>query len=250
MTAVLSIVRVSSRQLLGRRRIIGLTLLSLIAPFIFFMASRATTATRTTEEFLGILVSFQLGIVMAVITIVIASSALGEELRLQTMSFLVVRPLPRWALVVGKLVTAWLVSFAVTLVGALTMAILHATRDGDWSLTVPTIVTVAIGTLGYSALFLPLGYLVKRATIVGMIYVFLWELAISTPITALAPTSIWKTTNVALAGLIAGTGVDFDFDVTIGTMAPGAGGSLVKFLVLAAVSVGLTSYLLRQRDIR
>lgn len=247
MTALVAIVRVTTRQLLGRRRIIALSLLSMIAPFIYFMASGASGG-QSLEEYFGILVGFQFGIVMAVITIVVASSSLGDERRQQTLSFLVVRPLPRVTIAAAKLLTAWLVSFLVTATGTLTMAILKGWRDGTWEYLVPTMVALAIGTLGYAALFMPFGYLVSRATVIGMVYVFLWELAITTPLTALAPTSVWKTTNVALAGMVSDAG--FDFGPTLGNMAPGAGGSIVKFLVLATISVVLTSVLLRRRDIQ
>lgn len=247
MTAVMAIVRVTTRQLLGRRRIIGLTLLSMIAPFIFFMASGATPGRKHVEEYFGILIGFQFGIVMAVITIVVASSALGDERRQRTLSFLVVRPLPRAAIAGAKVLTAWLVSFLVTATGTIVMALIMGWRDGTWQYVAPTIIALAIGTLGYSALFVPFGYLVTRATVIGMVYVFLWELAITTPLTALAPTSVWKTTNVAFAGMVGAS--DFDYGPVLGNMAPGVGGTLLKFLVLSILSVTLTAVLLRRRDI-
>ncbi len=61
-----------------------------------------------------------------------------------------------------------------------------------------------------------------------------------------AASSIWRIGLTAYADL--NDGLPRGVDDLLANLAPGVGGALAKALVLAAVSIGVTTWLLRKRD--
>ncbi len=247
MTAVLAIGRVTVRGLLPGRRIIGLGLVAIVPALILFLATGSQTDARAAEQAANLATTLLLGISMPVIALILSTSALGDEKDQDTLSFLAVRPIQRVAIAGAKLVAAWFVVFELLGFGALLMGVATGLVANEWGLIIPLLVASAIGALGYVAIFVPFGFVAKRATLIGLIYVFLWELSITSGLTGLAPSSIWKITLTAFFDMAP---VDVGEVVTlIGDMAPGVGGAVAKMGILALLSLGVTTALLRYRDI-
>jgi ABC-2 type transport system permease protein len=248
MTAAIAIARVGYRQVLGVKRVIGLGLLGALPAIAYFLATTSSTQPSAYRTFVEIATALLLFQVIPVITLVIASSSLGDERRHDTLSFIVLRPLPRTAIVAAKLVAAWLAAFTVSGIGALLMAIALGLNAGEWGQVFPLLAGAAVTTLGYTAIFLPLGYLTRRATLIGLVYIFIWEAGIVTALSGMSSTSISRIGISAFFGL-AGDAPLESVDGSLGNIVAGAGGAAAKVTVLGALAVLFCARLLRRRDV-
>ncbi|MBT8212656.1 MAG: ABC transporter permease subunit [Acidimicrobiia bacterium] len=248
MTAAIAISRVSLRQLVGRRRVLGLLLLALVPVGIYVLAVQDAGPANRVDIYAGILTSFVFGIVAPVSAISMSATALGGERRDGTLSFLLLKPVPRWVVVAAKMVAAWLAAFAISATSGGLLAIAYALAADDWTTLVPTIVGLAISTAAYVAVFVPLGYLVRRAVIIGLVYVFIWE-SIAGGLEGLAPTSLWRIGFSGFAGMVR-TRILIDVEgYGLGSVSPGLGGAIVKVAILLILGVVIASQLLSRRDV-
>lgn len=258
MTAFLAILKVTIRQTLRLKRAIGLGLLSLSSAFTYLLTALGSTASSNTAEynreqafeiFLGMTVGTFMNIIVPVVTLIIATSVLGDERRDNTMSFLVLRPISRFTIGAAKVTAGFIESFALTGFGAVALGVLAAIRIDTYDYFVPLLVGTAIATAAYSAIFVPLGYLLKRATLIGLTYVFIWENGIGAAVPAVAGLSPWRIGVSAMAGMAPDQFLRELPDFAIGSLTPGAGGAAIKaglLLVLSATAVGS---ILRRRDL-
>jgi len=181
-----------------------------------------------------------------------ASSVLGSERRDQTLSFIVLRPISRFSIAGAKLAAAFVTAFMLTGLGALALSVVAVIRIEEAGYFAPLLVGTAVATLAYAAIFMPLGYLTERATLIGLAYVFVWENGIVGALEGLAGLSPWR---LGLAATVAMAPSDFELAVdeihsfALGSLQPGAGGSVAKVLVLGAISIAVTGWILRRRDL-
>jgi len=248
MTGPLAIVRVTLRQLLGGRRLLVLGLLGLIPGVIVWL----TTSNRSPEGVFdvyhdgGVIATLFL-VVMPISSIVLGAAALGDERRDGTLSFLVVRPLPRSYITTAKLIAAWIAAATVSAMSGAFASTAASIRASDWSTFVPTIVGLAIGAGCYTAVFIVLGHLTSRAVLMGLIYLFIWETGISFAAPALSNVSLFRIGLSAYAGLVPES--QSMLAEPLGAIAPGLGGAVAKLAVLGVLAVLATAALLRNRDI-
>lgn len=249
MTAGLSIIQVTARNVLGLRRLIGFGLLAIFPSVIFFLVSRQATEFGKVEAFTGMSAVVFLPVVVPIITIVVSASVLGAERRGDTLSFLMLRPISRFSIATSKLLSAILASFAITAIGALVLGVIGTIALNDIGYLTALLAATLVATAGYSAVFMPIGYLTERATLLGFIYIFVWESAIAGVIAGLSGTSLWRIAASALAGLGPEDLNEDIIEAALGSMAPGSGGAALKMLALCAISVVLSGWLLRTRDL-
>jgi ABC-2 type transport system permease protein len=255
MTAFFAISRVTFKETLRWRRAIGLLILSGSTSFMFFMAALSSRGNyefgRNTafDAFVGMTIGTFMNIVVPVVTLIIATSVLGDERRDNTMSFLVLRPIRRITIAGAKIFAAFVESFAMTGVGALALGLIVALRIDDYAYIVPLLVATAVATAAYAAVFVPLGYLLKRATLIGLSYVFIWENGIGAAVPAVAGISPWRIGLSAMSALAPDRFVNDLPTFATGSITPGAGGAVLKALVLIALSAGLITLILRRRDL-
>ena len=167
-----TIVRLTARALLGRRRVllllpmpvllIGLTLLAVA------IEGEGVTAAEWGPQ---VFANLGIGVVLPLTALIIGSSALGLEIDDGTITHLLTKPLPRSEIVLSKLAVAW---FVTTIATAVPLAV-AALIAGSTSLAVGMVVATAVGSLAYSAVFLALSVMTKRPVAVGLIYIVLWE---------------------------------------------------------------------------
>jgi len=248
MTGPLAIVKVTLRQLLGGRRLVVLGLLGLIPGVIVWL----TTSNRSPEGVFDVyhdggVIAILFLVVMPISSIVLGSAALGDERRDGTLSFLVVRPLPRSYITTAKLIAAWIAAATVSAMSGAFASIAVSIRASDWSTFVPTIVGLAIGAGCYTAVFIVLGHLTSRAVLMGLIYLFVWETGISFATPALSNVSLFRIGLSAYAGLVPES--QSVLAEPLGAIAPGVGGAAAKLAVLGVLAVLATASLLRNRDI-
>ena len=247
MKAFLAITRVTLRQLLGGKRLLAFGLLALVPAVVMFLASRDLTETAVVERFHEAPVAIVFLIVLPVVALILGASALGDERRDGTLSFLILRPLPRSSIAAAKLFAAWAGTTAIVGTSAALAAAVVGIRIGDWSYIAPAAFAAAVSALAYSAVFLLLGYFTSRAVLLGLVYVFIWENGVTFAAASLANVSLFRIGLSAYAGLVPESLVQLD--EVLGSVAPGAGGAVAKVLVVAVLAVLAAGSLLRRRDL-
>jgi ABC-2 type transport system permease protein len=167
-----------------------------------------------------------------------ATGIIQDEVEEQTLTYLLLRPLPRWALYFIKmLATLLIVSVLTAAFTAATFAVIALTASGPMtsSWIGPALKTSAALTLaqaGYCGLFGILGLLMRRSLLVGVAYIFLFEgILASLDTVARRLTIMYHFRVLVLRWLSPADGKDWSIDLAT---APDA-----RTCVLTLLSVGL-----------
>lgn len=198
------------------------------------------------RNFAEVTVGLFLAVALPVTALITAGAALGDEREENTMPFLLVKPLPRWVVAVSSLLASISTVVVVSLVGIALAWFLGARATGDNTIGWPMFVAMIIVAVAYAAVFLPIGLLARRSTLIGLAYILIWEGIISRVVDGAAASSIWRIGLTAYADLA--NDLPRDVDDLLGTLTPGVGGAFAKALVLATISIAVTTWLLRKRD--
>jgi ABC-2 type transport system permease protein len=248
MTPLLAIIGVTIRQLTGRTRVLGFGLLSLVPALLLAAASRSAHATATDLEFGVLLVVPFFALVIPITTLILAGSALGEERRDRTLSFLVLRPISRLEIVVAKTIAAAAVSSGFAAVGALALSLTWVTAGGSLDVFPPILLGAAVACVLYGAVFVLIGNVLARSTVVGLIYVLLFETAIVDEMPRLASASLWR---IGLGATLETMPSHFPARALLGALGewvPSAGSALIVMGVIAFITVGICTVLLQRTD--
>jgi ABC-2 type transport system permease protein len=171
---------------LGRRtgRTRTFALLGLV-PVAMAVAARAFLHGRTGDMIAvstEILMVFFLQFYIVLVTLFFGTSVTAEEVENRTLAYLLTRPLPKTAIVLGKFSAYAALTSAMVAVGlGVSFFILNAGRLGDPALYATFfryLGVLVLGILAYSAFFTFLGTVLKRAIILGLVFGFGWETAI------------------------------------------------------------------------
>ncbi len=168
---------------LGRRsgRIRTFALLGLIPVVLavvvrMVLRGRAGDMAAVSTE---ILMVFFLQFYIVILALFYGTSVAAEEVENRTLAYLVTRPVPKPAIVLGKAAAyAALMFILVGVTLAASFFILNAVRLGDPALYAEFLRylgVLGLGLLAYTAFFAFLGTVLKRAIIVGLIFGFGWE---------------------------------------------------------------------------
>jgi ABC-2 type transport system permease protein len=202
----LVLLRFSLGQLLAGRRLLVVLLLvavPLVLPAVFVRGSDVDPATFTLDLFRQLV----LPVLLPVVTLVFSTSALGAELRDGTVTNLLLKPIPRPAILGAKYLAAVLAALLVLLPAESVGHIVAAGGLGSTDLLVATLLATVVGTLAYCALGVLLSLLFARALLVGLAYALLWEGAVVGVAPSASSLSIRGYTEGVLAALLSG-GVD------------------------------------------
>ncbi len=249
MTAAAALATMTARRSLALKRLVGFGLLELAPAFIYLLSAANLRADRALERAVDTTVALYFPLLLPIVALIIGAGALGDERRDGTMSFIVLRPIPRWIIGGAKLAGAGAAAVGLNLLGALALAAAYGVLTGSWDLVGPLAVGSIVATVAYTALFVPLGYLSDRAVLLGLGFVFVFENGVASALQGVASLSPWRLGIVALAGLGGSDVVDALPDVALGDLMPGAWGAVGKVVVLVAASIGAVMLLLRHRDL-
>jgi ABC-2 type transport system permease protein len=155
-----------------------------LAVLIAALRAAGLVTALGTDVLAGIVAAVYMGILIVVIPLVFGTGLVAQEAEARTLVYLLVRPLSRSSLLVGKFFGAWLAAtlmscVSVTLVAAV---LLGSDRFADlpaWAVRLPRVWGVlALGGLSYGALFTFVGLVFARPALVGLALAFGWETAI------------------------------------------------------------------------
>ena len=113
--------------------------------------------------------------------LVFSAGLVQDEIEEQTLTYLLVRPLPKWGILLAKLSAAVLIAWLLTTISiALTLGALYWGLPGFWGEVIPVRLLKATGLIGlaltaYSSTFALVGLVVKRALALGVAYIILFE---------------------------------------------------------------------------
>ncbi|GBD84172.1 hypothetical protein BMS3Abin02_00561 [bacterium BMS3Abin02] len=244
MKAFLAIGVFTLRKLMGRRRVTGLLLLTVLPAIIVALVGKSAGDPEQLTR--GLTVGVLLAVAIPVVALVNSSAALGDQRREHLLPYMTLKPLPRSVIVGAVLAGSVLATLAIGGAGVAALWLAGGWVTGSWTVGWPAAVALIVSALSYGAVFIPVGYLFRRGTLIGLIYIFFWEAILASAVPTLATSSLWRIGLAAYLGLLAEPAKEF-VDL-LGTVQPGVGGAFVKAGVLVVVSVLLTTWLLRSRD--
>lgn len=248
MTPLIAIVRVTVRQLTGRARLLGFGLFSLGPAALLAAASRSADPSATDLE-LGVLLVLPLfALVIPIMTLILATAALGEERRERTLSFLVLRPISRWQIVVAKTLAAASVSTGLAVFGALALSLSWLAVGGRLDVFPSMALGATLACVMYSAVFVLLGNVLVRSTLAGLLYVLFFESVMVDNFSRLAGGSLWRISLGATLDTMPAHFPARALLAALGDWIPSLGSALMVTGAVAVVSVGICTFLLKRTD--
>lgn len=164
----------------GRRLLLLAVLFAL--PALIAVLTRATDPSEPARstEFHLLLTLMPLAL-LPLAALLYATGMIQDEVEEQTLTYLLVRPLPRWALYLTKLLATYLLTAALAGVFAVvTCAAIYGGRPEFWGTVLPgralTVAALfALTLFAYCALFGLIGLFTRYALVAGIAYVMLFE---------------------------------------------------------------------------
>jgi ABC-2 type transport system permease protein len=168
-----SVYLLTLRQLSGKWRLIIMTVLAAMPVLITLLALRDKNA-GSIDEFEEAVVSAMLaGSIAPLIVLAIAAAAFGNEIEDRTLANLTISPVPRWRIVLPKLLAT--ITIAAPFIALSAFLTAHVAFIADWPATIAVTVSVIVGVAMYASLFVWLGLVSTQAIGVGLLYIVLWE---------------------------------------------------------------------------
>jgi len=170
------IVRLTARQLLGKKRTLLLGLFALLPAglAIAFRTSGGDDPAHWTATTLlaGVIV----GVILPLAALVFGTAALGSEIEDGTAVYILATPIARREILLAKLAVAWAATTGFVLVSAVLASLISVDGDQDGlRIILGFAMGATVGSLAYCAVFVLLSVMTSRAFVVGLIYVFIWE---------------------------------------------------------------------------
>lgn len=226
-----SVYRLTLRQLSGRWRLL-ITIVLASLPVVMGLIATMVDDPPSNEDFEGIVINGMLaGSILPLVVLAIASAAFANEVEDRTLANLTLSPIPRWQIVVPKLLGAMTVAVPFIVGSAFITSQLYF--DGDMTAVIAVTVGAFVGVALYSSVFIWAGLMTTRAIGFGLLYVFLWEGIFSSFVSGVRFLSIRHYSIALMHGLderrFAGSD-NLSFGVAIGA-------SVVVFVLFLLLSV-------------
>ena len=236
------VLRLSLRQLAGVRRLLIVSLLTLL-PVALALAIRfgAGDDAETDDVITGVIDAILVAGILPLVTMALATASFGNELEDKTLSYIMLKPVPRWKIALPKLIAPILVAGPLVVVSGAAAA--YIGLDSGFKTPLAVGVALLVGVVAYSAVFTWAGLITTRALSFAIVYVFLWEGVVSTFISGVRYLSVRGYTLAVMHGLDE-TGLESISDRVIEFPA-----AIVGALLVSAVFFWLTIWRLRKMDV-
>ena len=236
------VLRLSLRQLAGVRRLLIVSLLTLL-PVALALAIRfgAGDDAETDDVITGVIDAILVAGILPLVTMALATASFGNELEDKTLSYIMLKPVPRWKIALPKLIAPILVAGPLVVISGAAAA--YIGLDSGFKTPLAVGAALLVGVVAYSAVFTWAGLITTRALSFAIVYVFLWEGVVSTFISGVRYLSVRGYTLAVMHGLDE-TGLESISDRVIEFPAAIGGALLVS-----AVFFWLTIWRLRKMDV-
>ena len=234
------------RQLFARRRLIVGALFALIplAISVIYMSTHAR-GDPGGPDFPPLLYrDITLNVLVPLVTVVLGTSAFGADVDDGTLVYLLVKPVPRWRILLTRFVMVVLASILVVLpMLVLPWPVLWSSISARSVLAFAAGCALAI--ILYSALFVTLGFVAKRALVIGLLYIVIVELVISQQVSGVKSLSIREFASTVVGRVASGEHGIVAGEVSLTSVAVS---SIVLLVVLSVYAVlRLNRYELAER---
>ncbi len=160
----------------ARTRGILPSLLVVLAPVVVATLARLHAATPSPRVFYGIVQGYYLHLGVGALMLGVALGGFPADEASGALAYLLTKPVPRWGIVVGRLVSATVTGCVLTLSSALatgvTLGVSAQTVASAWP-------ALLAGSVHYGVFFSVLTLLTSRPTTLGLLYLFVWEPVLS-----------------------------------------------------------------------
>jgi ABC-type transport system involved in multi-copper enzyme maturation permease subunit len=187
MGAVLWLAWFSFREMVRRKRLFGLSAINLI-PVLVVLSIRIWAKDLGISPHLqlaGLTHDIFIEFLIPIAAMAMAIPAIGEQVDDGTIVFTWSRPVKRWAIYLGRLLAAQVVS-TVVMSGALVLCFFIMVSEGTEVITfefikvyVVTFMIIALGAFTYSALFAAMGTFFRKPVLPAILFTFGWESMVS-----------------------------------------------------------------------
>jgi ABC-2 type transport system permease protein len=245
------------RQQVRGWRLIVLGLLFLIPGALATMVSLTMPHRRTLEAqelamaFIYVLMAHALAPLAALLC---AAGVVRDDVEDQTLTYLLLRPVPRWALYAIKLLASMIITILLTAFFSVATLALIARLTGDSGnvpLTAQAIRVAAIFSVtqvAYCGLFGVLGLLMRRSLLVGVAYIIIFEgLLASFNTLARKLTVMYYFRVLVLRGLNPSQGKSWEIDLAT---APSAAHCALTLLIAGLVFAVIGAIIFASREFR
>ena len=157
-----TLISLTLRQLLGRRRALFLVVLALVPVLvaILYRFGSDHVDPPPVEFAPDLLDTLLLAIVLPITALIFGTAALGAEIEDGTAVYLLTKPIERRRILLVK-------------IGVTSLIILGG--DDPHGISAGFVLGVVVGATAYCALFVALSVRTSRALLIGLAYVFVWE---------------------------------------------------------------------------
>ena len=176
------------RQLAGWRRLLIMTALAAMPVAIAWLMVSSKRAPSITEFETAIINAMLAGAIAPLVVLAIAGSAFGNEIEDRTIANLVLTPIPRWRIVLPKLLATVAIAAPFMVVSALVTS--YTAFLGDSRAMMAVTIALLVGVALYASVFVWLGLRSPQAIGIGLLYIVLWEGFLSEYVTGIRVLSI------------------------------------------------------------
>jgi ABC-2 type transport system permease protein len=180
-SSIMTLFGIALERMCRTRRLIVVVLLFTL-PVAFAILARFNNDSPSTAELESALVFLFIPNALVPLTsLLYTSGMIQDEVEEQTLTYLLIRPLPRWSIYVAKLTAAFVVTSVLVEVFTLaTYAAIFWGSDELWSVILTsrawqTLAILNLALLAYCAIFGCLSLLVRRSLVVGVAYIVILE---------------------------------------------------------------------------
>lgn len=181
----MTITRLTIRQFFRSKSLLVVAAIS-VFPVLFAILPHLLNDTFSVRDMREIMSQIiYLGLVASTLlplaTLVLSTSALGDEVEDKTLQYLALKPVSRFRIAFEKWLAVMAITLPVVWIGIMvTWVVLAwgrfgALQDMVW----PLLASSAIGVLGFGSVFMALSLFIPRALLFGVFYVFIWESTLS-----------------------------------------------------------------------
>ncbi len=110
---------------------------------------------------------------LPIVIMTLATAAFGNELEDRTLSYLTIKPVPRWRIALPKLLASLTVGGPVVILTGVIMTMIAFGLDAKP--VAATAAALAVGVTAYAAIFTWAGLVTANALPFCLLYVFIWE---------------------------------------------------------------------------
>lgn len=210
----------TGRQLFARRRwlmAIGFALLPMLIVLLFRLNLGDGGAADLFDFYLELGREILIGTLLPLAALVFGTTAFGGEVDDGTLVYLLVKPIPRWQVLLSKYVVAVSATLAVIAPAILLPWLLVRAPELPAVTPWAFLAGAATGAVLYSALFVMIGITTRRSLVIGLFYIIALESVLSRSLEGVKSFSV-REFVVTIAQRVGGSDLLLNATVSLGTV--------------------------------